>query len=105
MKIIEIQSAFPDMDSASAAIQELLSMKLIACGNIVSTQSIYMWQEKLHKESESLALIKTSKELKDLVIQKINTIHPYDVPAVLSWEVEANESYATWVNEMTKQNS
>jgi len=103
MKIIEIQSTFPDLESATNTIKYLISKKQNACANILPTQSLYTWEGKLNQESESLVLMKTSVEMKVVAIKEIKKIHPYQVPAIISWETECNDEYGRWVMESTSQ--
>ena len=103
MKIIEIQSAFPDLESATSTIKHLIAKKQIACGNIHAVQSLYTWEGKLNQESESLVLMKTSIEMREIVLQEIKRLHPYQVPSIISWEAEANDEYGQWVFESTIQ--
>ncbi len=103
MKIIEIQSSFPDFDSATSIVKYLITKRLIACGNIIQAQSLYSWEGKLNQESEMLVLMKTSIEMREKVLTAIKTQHPYQVPAIISWEAESNDEYGRWVNESTSQ--
>ena len=103
MKIIEIQSTFPDLESAANTLKHLISKRQIACGNILPTQSLYTWEGKLNQESESLVLMKTSIEMREVAIKEIKRVHPYQVPAIISWETESNDEYGRWVMESTSQ--
>lgn len=101
MKICITYVTFPNADEASEMILQCLNHKLIACGNILPSQSIYMWNGNFHNETEQIAIMKTSISRKEDLANFIQNIHPYEIPAILQWEVEANEEYAKWVETAT----
>lgn len=88
---------YADKESASTAVQALLTDKLIACGNVISSASMYVWNGALQNDNEWIAVMKTSLPMVDRVVASISESHPYEVPAILRWEVDANETYAAWV--------
>lgn len=98
MEILMMYVPFGSIQDAENTIQKLLNKKLIACGNIVASQSLYFWQENMSNESEWIALMKSKVDLKKLLEAEITKIHPYQVPAILSWRVECNEAYFDWVS-------
>lgn len=102
MEITLIYVPFPDKIAAEQAIKSLLETKLIACGNVISSESMYFWQGAMTKENEWIAIIKTTNAVLDNAILKIKALHSYDVPAILHWQVQANDTYANWVMEQVK---
>ncbi len=97
MNITIFYTPFPSKEVAAEIIKTLLAEKLIACGNIVTSDSMYMWLGQLTTENEYIAIMKTLPEKTESLIKRIVSLHPYEVPAILHWEVEANESYYNWI--------
>lgn len=58
---------------------------------------MYRWEGKFESSSEWAIEIKVHATKKENVISKIEEIHPYDVPQILSWEALASESYGEWI--------
>jgi len=87
----------PDLDSANDVIETLLSKKLIACGNVVSSQSMFIWQGVQQKEEEYIICMKSIPALTQQIQTEILKIHPYEVPAILHWPIESNQAYEEWV--------
>lgn len=97
MKIVLFYVPFPSEEAASETIKVLLSEKLIACGNIVASSSMYGWMGDITSENEWIAIMKTTIFMVEEVENRIKSVHSYDIPAIIHWEVKCNESYGTWV--------
>lgn len=97
MNITLFYTPFPSKEVAADVIKTLLAEKLIACGNVVTSDSIYMWLGQLTVENEYIAIMKTLPDKIESLTQRIASLHPYEVPAILHWQIEANESYCNWI--------
>ena len=84
-------------DEAKKIAKHLLDKKLIACANILDSDSLYNWKDKLRDEKESILLMKTKKEKFDEINKEISNMHSYDTPCILKIDVEANSKYKDWV--------
>lgn len=73
--------------------------KLAACANVFPIQSIFPWDGTIQNEHEFILVLKTLPSLKNKVSEYISVHHSYDVPCIISWIVEVNESYGMWVTE------
>ncbi len=101
-----IISTFSNYDEATKMIRQLLQERLIACANIIpEIKSFYWWNDKIEEESELIVLMKTRKELERKVIEKIESLHSYDVPAIYAVDsmTEISAPYLQWINEETQQ--
>lgn len=97
MKIMLFYVPCPDQITAKKLIEALLSEKLIACGNIICSESLYNWEDKPEEGAEFIAIMKTLPEKTAEAEIKISGLHPYSIPAILHWEVSCNNSYWDWV--------
>jgi periplasmic divalent cation tolerance protein len=80
-----------------------LNQKLIACVNFFPITSQYRWKGNIETASEVTAVLKTRLENWDKVKDYIEKSHPYETPCVIKLaEVEANDSYTSWIQEETK---
>lgn len=82
----------------------LLEEKLISCVNIISTvKSMYWWNDQIQTDLEELLIIKTKKELFNELVDRIKEIHPYDIPEVISFNIDqGNNEYIDWIYKSTK---
>ena len=90
-------------ENAVQFINQCLDEKWIACGNVFKIDSCYEWQGSTVNEDEFVSIVKTAPRLLNAFLQYAEEIHPYDVPCLVHWMAEANESYAKWVKDNVKQ--
>ncbi|MGD9811855.1 MAG: divalent-cation tolerance protein CutA [Sphingobium sp.] len=100
-----VYSVFPDAESAARVARQCVHDGLTACVNILPTStSIYEWEGEVTEASEVPALFKTTTARVDALIEQIRTMHPYEVPAILSWPVvRAPHDFAKWVHQVTRR--
>ncbi|TNF32309.1 MAG: divalent-cation tolerance protein CutA [Deltaproteobacteria bacterium] len=86
-------------DDASRIARTVLEERLVACVNVVSgVKSLYWWNGGVQEDTESLLVLKTPSACYPSLEQRLQEIHPYDVPEVLSLDVAAGaETYISWV--------
>ncbi|MCP2669320.1 divalent-cation tolerance protein CutA [Maricaulaceae bacterium EIL42A08] len=98
-----VYTTWPDRASVEAAARILLDERLIACANILrASTSIYRWQDQVETAEEIIALFKTSTRKLEALRERISELHPYDEPAIISLNVDADGSSAAflaWVDE------
>jgi periplasmic divalent cation tolerance protein len=89
----------PTADVAAALARTLVEEGLAACGNILpGLRSIYRWQGRVVDEPEVLLVLKTTAERFEGLRARVVTLHPYEVPEVLSLAVDAGHApYLAWV--------
>jgi len=89
----------PTQENALSLVSELLESKLVACGNVHQSESLYQWNGVMNSEMEWVAIMKTLPALAGQTEAKILDLHPYDTPAVLHWQVACNATYHEWVTQ------
>jgi len=97
MNIALIYTTHSSEDQARSLSDQLVEEKLIACANILPIQSCYWWNNTIEKGQEWVAILKTKPSLWEPLQARITELHPYEVPCILKWEVEANAAYGQWI--------
>ena len=92
-----IYITFPDEVTARDLSTRLVRERYAACANIFPIQSAYWWQGVIEDASEWVALLKTTHRKWLLLQQAVEKWHPYAVPCIMRWEVEANDAYEAWI--------
>ncbi|WP_010139865.1 divalent-cation tolerance protein CutA [Oceanicola sp. S124] len=96
--ILELETLCPARGVADRIAAHLLDARLIACANRSRTVvSLFRWDGEVKAEEEYSLRVKTRVELGDRVEAAILQWHPYELPAVLRHEVQANAAYEAWV--------
>jgi len=79
-----IYSTTDTIDTAKSIARSLVKERLVACVHIIPTiESIYRWQGKIEEADECVLIAKTSERNVNKVMQKIRSLHPYEVPEII----------------------
>lgn len=90
-------------EEAKIIASRLVEQKLAACVNMHPIDSIYEWKGKIEEEREIALSIKTVSENVEAVTSSIKEMHTYDLPAIISWNIEGEKEYLEWIRESTNQ--
>lgn len=96
---ILVLTTFPDIDTAQRMSEQMVRAKLAACVNIAPAgKSIYMWKGKICKETEHIALIKTTDSCYSELQNYIQEQHPYELPEIISTPItNGSKNYLDWL--------
>ena len=98
-----VLATFPDPAAAERILGGLLEQRLAACVQTMPIRSAYRWKGALNRESEVLALVKTTAALYPEVEAFIRAGHSYEVPEIVWLPIAAGfEKYLRWIGEETK---
>ena len=96
---------FADEASAAQVAGQLLDEGLIACANIIgSMRSLYVWRGERGDARECGVLFKTDATLLEQAIGRLETLHPYEAPAVIGWRTDAaSPATAAWLGDLAEK--
>lgn len=80
---------------------DLLEKKLIACANIFPITSVYIWDNKVNKDSEVTLILKTKETLFDKIKENVKKNHSYSVPCIIKINGESDSEFFKFINENT----
>jgi len=85
--------------AAESLARAVVGERLAACVNVVpGVVSIYRWEGEIHRDEETLLVLKTTAGRIEALRERVVALHPYDVPEFLVLPVEeAHEPYRMWV--------
>ncbi len=91
--------ACPDADTALRIADALVDAQLAACVQVLpGATSVYRWQGKVERASETLLLIKTTHVRFDALAARIVELHPYELPEVIAVEITGGlPAYLDWI--------
>lgn len=98
-----IYSTTDTIDTAKSIARSLVKERLVACVHIIpKIESIYRWQGKIEEADECILLAKTTERNVQKAIQKIRSLHPYEVPEIIVLPpVGGLKEYLDYVEEET----
>jgi periplasmic divalent cation tolerance protein len=102
-EIVSVYALFGSAEEARTICQRAVEDGLAACANILAPcHSIYRWKGRIEEAAEVPAVLKTRAELADRLIERIDSLHSYEVPAAVAWRIEtAIPAYVEWVEAET----
>ena len=89
----------PSKQHAERITRGVIDAKLAACVLVTDVKSFYNWEGKLNEDDEVVTILKTSTNNAAALEKYIVTNHDYDVPAIISFQANANESYGNWLGQ------
>jgi len=102
--MIIVYATFPDIQSARKMAGSLINSRIAGCINMLpGMTSVYRWKGVVETAQETVMIVKTSAALRDEVIKAIELGHPYDTPAILSWDIAGGfTKYIDWIMSETR---
>ena len=89
----------PSKEHAERITRGVIEANLAACVLVTDVKSFYNWEGTLNEDDEVVTLLKTSTDKVTELVQHIETHHDYDVPAIITLQASANESYGNWLDQ------
>ena len=100
-EFVIVLSTFPVDEDASALARALVTERLAACVNILPPMpSIYRWEGNVEVVHEHQLVIKTMAARVESLKQRLNELHPYDVPEILVLPLsDGAPAYLEWLRQ------
>ena len=97
-KIVVLSTA-ASPEEAERIARHLLELRLAACVNLLpGVRSIYRWKGAVEESLEIMMVIKSSRDLFELLEAAIKSVHSYQVPEVIALPiVVGSEAYMNWL--------
>lgn len=97
--VVLVYATFPEAETAFRIARQLVSERLIACGNVLpGVRSVFVWDGEVADAEEAVLIAKTHETKRDGVIDAITALHPYDVPAIAMVPVDGGHAaFLEWV--------
>lgn len=94
----------PRGGKAESLAEGAVEARLAACVNIVpGVVSVYRWKGRVHRDAESLLVIKTTTAKLKALERWLKQRHPYETPEFLALAVSAgSKEYLSWLTEQAR---
>lgn len=90
----------PDVDTLETLAGRIVGEGLAACVNLIPrVRSVYRWDGEVRHDDEALAVVKTTRRAIEALRDRVDELHPYDLPEFVVLAVEAgSDEYLGWVD-------
>ena len=94
-------------DKSEVLARSLVEDRVCACVNIISSvMSIYHWKNEIVTDEESLLIMKTQSDHKELLWEAIKKKHPYEVPEYVVLPIKwGSQDYLDWISASISESS
>jgi len=95
-----VYTTIENKTQASLIVRELIDTDLVLCSNIIdNVNSIFKWEEEIKTENECIVIMKCLAENSKKIVDKIEEIHPYEIPCIFSINInQCNSKFLNWIN-------
>lgn len=97
MKPIIVYVTVPDISEGQKIAKVLIDRHLAACVNMYPIQSVFTWEGETSHESEVVMFVKTTEDKFGEISDTVRSLHSYDLPAIVYWEIKGEENYINWI--------
>ncbi len=80
-------STYPSREAALTAVDAAVERRLAACGNVLPTESRYLWRGRVESRSEAFVVFKTVPKKVGALLEFLGQSHPYEVPEIVEVDV------------------
>lgn len=100
-KYILVLCTINDSTAAKNLAHHLIKEQLVACVNILpQISSVYLWKNEIIEEEECLLVMKTLNAGYSTLEKRIQELHPYEVPEILSIDIQQGlPDYLQWLKD------
>ncbi|KAH8739349.1 divalent cation tolerance protein [Cryptosporidium ryanae] len=83
----------------------LVEQKLCACVNIIpEIKSIYSYNGRINDDTETMLVIKSTKELFNALEKSILKLHSYEVPEIIATSItHGHNKFINWIQETVRK--
>ena len=105
-QVLRLQTTVPGdwIEALVGAFKLNLLQAGAACVEHERIRSMYKWDGSVQSQHEWRVSATLSPRALEGVLESLHAHHPYDVPQILTWGVEANLAYADWVESSASEN-
>jgi periplasmic divalent cation tolerance protein len=88
-------------DEATMTADALVQEHLVACVHLTPISSVYEWKDVVEHDDEVLLTAVTRVDRFDSIVDRVRSLHSYDLPAITGIAVAGSTEYLAWVNAQT----
>ena len=99
MTAILIYVTCEDEKEALKIANSLVSSGAVACANVIpQTMAVFKWEGFTQEKSEAILILKSQKDRLEEVMERIKQIHSYDLPCILTMQIEGGDTkFLEWI--------
>ncbi|MDO9390598.1 MAG: divalent-cation tolerance protein CutA [bacterium] len=102
MNCIIVYSTFPSKEDAAKTARTLLEEQLAAGANIIQSESMFRWQDKIEQRNEWAVFFQAEHRFFKRIESRIKQLHPDTVPQIVMWRIrDGYTPFLQWILDET----
>jgi len=98
----EVRITCGSREEATKIADALVEANLVACAHLVPIASVYEWKDVVEHDDEVLLTAATRVERFDAIVEKVRSLHSYELPAITGVALAGSPDYLAWINAQTR---
>ena len=78
----------------------LVERRLAACVQMAPTESVYVWDDEVHRDAEVGLHVKTRADRFAAIVEVIEELHSYDLPAITMVPMTGSARTRAWIDDL-----
>jgi len=96
-KLVIILTSLDNPAAAKDLAWQMIESGFAVCVQVSAAgESTYRWQGRIESIAEHYLTIKTTMEKLEDALNWLRKHHPYDIPELVWWQVNADRRYTAW---------
>ncbi len=95
--MIILRTSVPDIKTADRMSGALVGSGLCASCSSYPIRSVYRWKGEIRDDAEIMLEFRTAPAMEDHLRSEISNMHPYELPVIDRFVVEADEDVENWL--------
>lgn len=97
----EVRITCGSRDEAATIADALVEARLVACAHLAPISSVYEWKGVVEHDDEVLLTAVTRVEHFDAIVDKVRSLHSYELPAITGMALDGSAEYKAWIDAQT----
>jgi periplasmic divalent cation tolerance protein len=96
----EVHVTCGSREEAERIAAALVERRLAACVQMAPIESVYVWQDEVHRDPEIGLHVKTRTDRFASIVEVIEELHSYDLPAITSVPMTGSDRTLAWIDDL-----
>lgn len=98
--VSQVTTSIDDEAAANTIATALVRERLAACVQVIGpVSSVYRWRGELQRATEWLLVAKTGADRREALMNRIRSLHPYELPEIVAVPLDGDPAYLEWVGQ------
>lgn len=96
----EVHVTCGSQEEAERIAAALVERRLAACVQMAPIESVYVWNGEVHRDPEVGLHVKTRADRFAAIVEAIEELHSYDLPAITTVPMSGSERTLAWIDDL-----